>query len=194
MAQSLVGWKNDPFNSNPLSFSTTWSKYIVFQVKADQLTFPKTSRHHSGVYTCSADNGWGSAAQARIVLDVQVKRAIMIRLTMVYVGAQLMHKDYLKAWSRIFLFPAQTRDWAGGNIHPHKVSRPLRYFGLTPRTLVSNCSSNRDGDDVEITCTVHASPAAEVSEQFEENQDFLWLAHQRIQVFKLMLIGWNKKI
>ena len=91
MAQNLVGWKNDPFNSNPLSFSTTWSKYIVFQVKADQLTFPKTSRHHSGVYTCSADNGWGSAAQARIVLDVQVmimklmkvKRAIMIRLTMV---------------------------------------------------------------------------------------------------------------
>ena len=104
-----------------------------------------------------------------------------------------MHKDYLKAWSRIFLFPAQTRDWAGGNIHPHKVSRPLEYFGLKPRTLVSNCSSTRDGDDVEITCTVHASPAADVSKEFEENQDFLWLAHQRIQVFKLMLIGWNKK-
>ena len=50
------------------------------------------------------------------------------------VGSQLMHKDYLKARSRIFLFPAQTRDWAGGNIHPHKVSRPLRYFGLEPRT------------------------------------------------------------
>ena len=41
-------------------------------MKAEELTFPKTSRHHSGVYTCSADNGWGSAAQARIVLDVQV--------------------------------------------------------------------------------------------------------------------------
>ena len=104
-----------------------------------------------------------------------------------------MHKDYLKAGSRIFLFPAQTRDWAGGNIHPHKVSTPLRYFGLKPRTVVSNSSSTRDGDDVEITCTVHASPPAEVNEQFEENQDFLWLAHQRIQVFKLMLIGWNKK-
>ena len=41
-------------------------------MKAQELTFPKTSRHHSGVYTCSADNGWGEAAQARIVLDVQV--------------------------------------------------------------------------------------------------------------------------
>ena len=46
---------------------------IYLQVKAEELTFRKTSRHHSGVYTCSADNGWGSAAQARIVLDVQVK-------------------------------------------------------------------------------------------------------------------------
>ena len=48
------------------------NKIICLQVKAEELTFPKTSRHHSGVYTCSADNGWGSAAQARIVLDVQV--------------------------------------------------------------------------------------------------------------------------
>ena len=46
---------------------------------------------------------------------------------------------------------------------------------------------------MEITCTVHASPRAEVSKEFEENQDFLGLAHQRIQVFKLMM-GWNKKI
>ena len=46
---------------------------------------------------------------------------------------------------------------------------------------------------MEITCTVHASPPADVSKEFEENQDFLGLAHQRIQVFKLMLIGWNKK-
>ena len=45
---------------------------------------------------------------------------------------------------------------------------------------------------MEITCTVHASPPADVSKEFEENQDFLGLAHQRIQVFKLMM-GWNKK-
>jgi len=76
------------------------------EVKAEELTFPKTSRHHSGVYTCSADNGWGSAAQARIVLDVQHKPEIEQEETFIH---------------------------------------------------------TKDGDDVEITCTVHASPAAEVS-------------------------------
>jgi len=76
------------------------------EVKADQLTFPKTSRHHSGVYTCSADNGWGSAAQARIVLDVQHKPEIEQEETFIH---------------------------------------------------------TKDGDDVEITCTVHASPPADVS-------------------------------
>jgi hypothetical protein len=76
------------------------------EVKAEALTFGKTSRHHSGVYTCSADNGWGSAAQARIVLDVQHKPEIEQEETFIH---------------------------------------------------------TKDGDDVEITCTVHASPSAEVS-------------------------------
>jgi len=35
------------------------------------VTFPQTSRHHSGLYTCYADNGWRSAATATIRLDVQ---------------------------------------------------------------------------------------------------------------------------
>jgi len=35
------------------------------------ITFPKTSRHHSGIYTCYADNGWRSPATATIRLDVQ---------------------------------------------------------------------------------------------------------------------------
>lgn len=76
------------------------------EMKAQELTFPKTSRHHSGVYTCSADNGWGEAAQARIVLDVQHKPEIEQEETFIH---------------------------------------------------------TKDGDDVEITCTVHASPSAEVS-------------------------------
>jgi len=35
------------------------------------IIFPKTSRHHSGIYTCYADNGWRSPATATIRLDVQ---------------------------------------------------------------------------------------------------------------------------
>jgi len=35
------------------------------------ITFPKTSRHHSGLYTCYADNGWRMPATATIRLDVQ---------------------------------------------------------------------------------------------------------------------------
>jgi len=35
------------------------------------ISFPKTSRHHAGLYTCYADNGWREPAQASIQLDVQ---------------------------------------------------------------------------------------------------------------------------
>ena len=36
------------------------------------VTFPSVSRHHSGVYICSADNGFGGApTEAIIKLDVQ---------------------------------------------------------------------------------------------------------------------------
>jgi len=37
------------------------------------MTFPKTSRHHSGNYVCSADNGFGTPTTAHIILDVQRK-------------------------------------------------------------------------------------------------------------------------
>ena len=75
------------------------------ELSAESLTFPITSRHHSGVYTCSADNGWGSPAEATLRLDVQHKPEIEQEETFIH---------------------------------------------------------TRDGDEVEITCTVHASPAAEV--------------------------------
>jgi len=35
------------------------------------ITFPKTSRHHAGLYTCFADNKWREPATATIELDVQ---------------------------------------------------------------------------------------------------------------------------
>jgi len=69
------------------------------------ISFPKTTRHHSGIYSCSADNGWGSPATATIRLDVQHKPEIEQEETFIH---------------------------------------------------------SRDGDEVEITCTIHASPLAEV--------------------------------
>jgi len=35
------------------------------------ISFPKTSRHHAGLYTCYADNNWREPATATIELDVQ---------------------------------------------------------------------------------------------------------------------------
>eukprot|EP00090_Calanus_glacialis_P024545 TRINITY_DN3816_c0_g1_i1.p1 TRINITY_DN3816_c0_g1~~TRINITY_DN3816_c0_g1_i1.p1 ORF type:complete len:511 (-),score=71.37 TRINITY_DN3816_c0_g1_i1:374-1906(-) len=67
--------------------------------------YPKTNRHHSGIYSCSADNGWGSPATATIRLDVQHKPEIEQEETFIH---------------------------------------------------------SRDGDEVEITCTIHASPLADV--------------------------------
>jgi len=74
-------------------------------VKGLSLSYPKTSRHHSGIYHCSADNGWGSPATATIRLDVQHKPEIEQEETFIH---------------------------------------------------------SRDGDEVEITCTIHASPLATV--------------------------------
>jgi len=41
------------------------------EVRGLSITFTSTSRHHSGIYTCSADNGFGRAINATITLDVQ---------------------------------------------------------------------------------------------------------------------------
>ena len=75
------------------------------ELTAASLTFPTTTRHHTGVYTCSADNGWGRPATATIRLDVQHKPEIEQEETFIH---------------------------------------------------------TKDGDEVEITCTVHASPPAAV--------------------------------
>ena len=37
------------------------------------LTFTKVTRHHSGFYFCSADNGFGEPGSAQVILDVQRK-------------------------------------------------------------------------------------------------------------------------
>ena len=38
------------------------------------ITFVKTDRHHSGVYTCTAENSEGSPAKGVINLEVTCKR------------------------------------------------------------------------------------------------------------------------
>ena len=43
------------------------------EVRGLSITFTSTSRHHSGIYTCSADNGFGRPTNATITLDVQRK-------------------------------------------------------------------------------------------------------------------------
>merc|ERR1719234_2435313 len=40
-------------------------------LEGDSITFPSASRHFSGVYICSADNGWSRPATAEVRLDVQ---------------------------------------------------------------------------------------------------------------------------
>ena len=43
------------------------------EVRGLSITFTSTSRHHSGIYICSADNGFGRPVNATIILDVQRK-------------------------------------------------------------------------------------------------------------------------
>jgi len=69
------------------------------------LTFPHTTRHHSGIYTCSGDNGWGTPAEAQVHLEVEHKPEIEQEETFIH---------------------------------------------------------SRDGDEVEVVCIVHSSPASTV--------------------------------
>jgi len=69
------------------------------------LHFPSTTRHHSGIYICQANNGGGQPSSAEVRLDVQ-------------------HKPEVET-DQVFVY-------------------------------------NRDGDELDITCTVHASPPAKV--------------------------------
>ena len=41
------------------------------ELRGLSLTFPQVTRHHSGVYICSADNGFGDPVTAIVKLDVQ---------------------------------------------------------------------------------------------------------------------------
>jgi len=67
--------------------------------------YPTTNRHHSGIYTCSADNGGSEVATAEIKLTVH---------------------------------------------HPPEIEQNKLFI------------HNKEENEVEITCTVHASPAAKV--------------------------------
>jgi len=40
-------------------------------LKGNSISFPKTNRHHSGIYICSADNGWGEPTTSKLKLNVQ---------------------------------------------------------------------------------------------------------------------------
>jgi len=41
------------------------------RLKADSISFPVTNRKHSGIYICSADNGFGEPVTSRVKLNVQ---------------------------------------------------------------------------------------------------------------------------
>ena len=74
-------------------------------ITGESLTFPRSSRHHAGIYTCAADNGWGTPATASIHLNV-------------------LHAPEIEQEETF--------------IHSH------------------------DGDEVEVVCIVHSSPASKV--------------------------------
>lgn len=76
-----------------------------YTIEGESLTFPSTTRHHSGIYICRADNGGAHPATDQVRLDVQ--------------HAPIVEQDQLF-------------------VH------------------------DRDGDELDITCTVHASPQAKV--------------------------------
>lgn len=110
----------------------------------ESIIFPETTRHHSGIYNCYADNGWGSPASEKVgdkylsllSLEIEMTNSVQIRL-------DVQHKPEIEQEETF--------------IH------------------------SRDGDEVEITCTIHASPVAEV-EWYKNGQlldDNKWVISSR---------------
>ena len=42
-------------------------------IRGLSLTYTSVTRHHSGIYICQADNGFGETSEANLKLDVQRK-------------------------------------------------------------------------------------------------------------------------
>ena len=63
------------------------------EVRGLSITFTSTSRHHTGIYTCSADNGFGRAINATITLDVQ-RKAVFLQILLKYIRFQVTKMPY----------------------------------------------------------------------------------------------------
>jgi hypothetical protein len=71
------------------------------------ISFHKTSRHHSGLYTCYADNGWREPAKASIQLDVQHAPEIEHQVMMV----QNQGEAELRLICTVHASPIATVEW-----------------------------------------------------------------------------------
>ena len=76
------------------------------EVHANSMTFPSATRHDSGIYICSADNGFGDPATAEVILDVQ--RKLPFDNLLVALIIQQSHKGpFIKdftLWTKRFYF------------------------------------------------------------------------------------------
>ena len=59
---------------NPLKILNYFSYYSGEEsIRGISLAYKAVTRHHSGIYICQADNGFGEPSQANLKLDVQRK-------------------------------------------------------------------------------------------------------------------------
>ena len=67
----LLYLKNE---QNPLKILKYFSYYSGEEsIRGISLAYKAVTRHHSGIYICQADNGFGEPSQANLKLDVQRK-------------------------------------------------------------------------------------------------------------------------
>ena len=106
-----------------------------------RITFAKATRHHSGIYNCSADNGYSPmppGAQKQITLDVQRKFTDQCpRIICPYMMACMC--------LRFTIFYVES------------VDKP------TIEVEETFIHTLKDDDTTEIVCIVHASPSATVT-------------------------------
>jgi hypothetical protein len=169
------------------------------EIRGLSITFTKTSRHHSGIYTCSADNGFGRPTNATIVLDVQHAPEVIQEQTFIHTNSN----DETEVICHVHASPKAEVVWfrngepmtnEHGGIFTHRGNRhSLLLPGITKSTFgIYKCkATNEFGSDEKTTeVSGQADEANFKSEEFgrdETSFDLEWVTESITEITKFKL-------
>eukprot|EP00096_Caligus_rogercresseyi_P000157 TRINITY_DN1043_c0_g1_i4.p1 TRINITY_DN1043_c0_g1~~TRINITY_DN1043_c0_g1_i4.p1 ORF type:complete len:469 (-),score=111.82 TRINITY_DN1043_c0_g1_i4:484-1890(-) len=148
------------------------------EINGLSLTFKEATRHHSGVYICSADNGFGEPTKAQITLNVHHKPSIETDQTYIHTRSN----DETEVVCNVHASPKAKVTWfkdgsplqEGEGIISERGSRhTLLLPGITSSTFGQyTCQAENEFGTAEVSTTVSGKAApAEIKSSPEGPQE-----------------------